>query len=512
MKIQSLGLVVSMIAGTGCMADEAEMKATARVRVAHLSPGAPSVDFCLAAAGSGEFAGPVLAGAGAADGLAYGQVTKYLDVDAMKYDVRLVAPNSKDCTTSLGGLPDFTNLPELPDGASATIAAEGHVVGTVPFSLAGYIDDSEVAFGKIKLRFIHASPGTPNVDVGLGGGVAFTPVFTNVAYAASNPYLETTPIQHGEISARLTGTATDAISVKPARIEAGTIATAFAIGDAINPHSPLDVLLCIDNAAPGALLSECKAVGGAPERARVRIAHLSPDAPPVDVCIAEAGSGNYRQPLLRSLGGAQGLSYSEVTTYVDLPTGAYHVRVILASATGCGAGAVPDTLNVAVTAGLTATIGAIGVIDRSGAAANDPAFRLKVLADEPTLTSGRTKLRFFHASPGTPAVDVGLGYAHLFTKVFSNVSFGNTATANGSGMSANGYIETTPVTSAVSARLAGASTDALTIPSVNLATDQIATAIAIGGKTGTHTNPLRVLICLDTAPAKALLSTCIVTP
>ena len=512
MKIQtSLGLVVSMIAGTGCMA-EMDGKPTARVRVAHLSPGAPSVDFCLAAAGSGEFAGPVLAGAGAADGLAYGQVTKYLDVDAMKYDVRLVAPNSKDCASSLGGLPDFTNLPELPDGASATIAAEGHVVGTVPFSLAAYIDDSEVAFGKIKLRFIHASPGTPNVDVGLGGGVAFTPVFTNVAYAASNPYLETTPIQHGEISARLTGTTTDAISVKPARIEAGTIATAFAIGDAVNPHAPLDVLLCIDNAAPGALLSECKAVGGGPERARVRIAHLSPDAPAVDVCIAEAGSGNYRQPLLRSLGGAEGLAYSQVTTYVDLPAGAYDVRVILATATGCGAGAVPDTLNVTVTAGLTATIVAIGIIDRSGAAANDPAFRLKVLADEPTLTSGRTKLRFFHASPGTPAVDVGLGYAHLFTKVFGNVSFGNTATANSSGMSANGYVETAPVTSAVSARLAGASTDALTIPSVNLATDQIATAIAIGGKTGAHANPLRVLICLDTAPPKALLSTCIVTP
>lgn len=507
---KSLGLVVSLIAACS-PSEDSTSESMAHVRVAHLSPGAPAVDFCLAAAGSGEFAGPVLAGAGAATGLEYGQVTKYLDVEAMQYDVRLVAPGSKDCAMSLGGLPDVTNLPALPAGAFATIAAEGHVVGTVPFAVRAYLDESEVAFGKIKLRFIHASPGTPNVDVGLGGGVAFTPVFEDVEYAAGNPYLETTPIQHGELSARLTGTTADVISVKPARFEAGTIATAFAIGDAINPHAPLDVLLCIDNAAATGLLSECKLVGGAPERARVRIAHLSPDAPAVDICLAEAGSQNWGQPLLRSLGAAAGLAYPQVTTYVDLPTRAYDVRVILATATGCGAGAVPDTQNITVTKGLTATIGAIGIIDRSGAAANDPAFRLKVLVDEPTVTTGRTKLRFFHASPGTPAVDVGLGSGATFARVFANIPFGGTAPGNGT-MSPNGFIETNPTTSAVSARLANATTDALTIHNVNLAADQIATAIAIGGKTGTHTNPLKVLLCLDSAPAKELLSTCIVTP
>jgi hypothetical protein len=505
---KSLGLVVSCVAACSPVQDKTG-ESMAHVRVAHLSPGAPAVDFCLAAAGSGEFAGPVLA---TAAGLEYGQVTKYLDVEAMQYDVRLVAPGSKDCATSLGGLPDITDLPELAAGAYATIAAEGHVVGTVPFAVRAYLDDAQVAFGKIKLRFIHASPGTPNVDVGLGGGVAFTPVFEDVAYAAGNPYLETTPIQHGEISARLTGTATDVISVKPARFEAGTIATAFAVGDAINPHAPLDVLVCIDNAAASGLLSDCKMVGSAPERARVRIAHLSPDAPAVDICLAEAGSQSYGEPLLRTLGAKEGLAYPQVTTYVELPTRAYDVRVILATATGCGAGAVPDTENLTLTKGLIATVGAIGIIDRSGAAANDPAFRLKVLVDEPTVTSGRTKLRFFHASPGTPAVDVGLGYGSTFARVFAAIPFGGTAPGNGAAMSPNGFVETAPTTSAVSARLANATTDALTIHNVSLAADQIATAIAIGGKTGTHANPLRVLLCLDSAPANGLLTTCVVAP
>ena len=50
---KSLGLVVSLIAA--CSPSQEETSgSTARVRVAHLSPGAPAVDFCLAAAGSGE--------------------------------------------------------------------------------------------------------------------------------------------------------------------------------------------------------------------------------------------------------------------------------------------------------------------------------------------------------------------------------------------------------------------------------------------------------------------------
>lgn len=496
--------LASLVAVSGC-SDVEPSTTTARVRIAHLSPDAPPVDVCIAPAGTGEFTGPLLG-----TGLAFGSVTKYLDVEATQYDVRLVAPGAADCTTPLGGLPDFTELPALPDGASATIAAEGHVNGTVGFRLAAYIDDTDVTFGKAKLRFIHASPNTPAVDIGLGGGVAFTPVFENIAFGASG-YVETAPLDHNEISARATGTIADVIAIKPAPLPAGAIATAFAIGEIGNAHAPLDILLCVDNAPAADVLSQCKRVGAAPERAHVRIAHLSPDAPPVDVCIAEAGSGSWSAPLLRTLGATSGLAYSQVTAYVDLPVRSYDVRVILATATGCEAGAVPDTTGIAVTKDLTATIAALGVLDRSGAAANDPAFRLQVLADETTVGSGMTKLRFFHASPGTPAVDVGLTTAHGFTSVFANVAFGGTATPGGA-MSAAGFVETAPITANVSARLAGAHIDALTIPNVTLGANAIASAFAIGGKTGTHANPLQVLLCADSSPAKGLLSDCTVAP
>ena len=107
-----------------------------------------------------------------------------------------------------------------------------------------------------------------------------------------------------------------------------------------------------------------------------------------------------------------------VDTLIEVPVASYDIRVITATATGCEAGAVPDTTGVATTAGLEATIAAIGVLDPQGAAVNDPAFRLQVIADDTTVVANKTKLRFFHASPGTPAVDVGLGTGVGFQSVF----------------------------------------------------------------------------------------------
>ena len=505
MNISSLGLVacVSLLACTS------EDTSTARLRIAHLSPDAPAVDVCIAPHGSGAFTGPVLASAGAAGGLAYGNVTTYLEVDAQQYDVRIVAPGAATCDEAVGGLADITDLPVLPGGASATIAAIGRLDSATsqPFRLAAFIDDTEVTFGKAKLRVIHAAPGTAGVAVGFGGGAVFSPFIDNVQFGsttqANNGYFEIAPVAGAEITARDIVSGRDAISIKPVNVPAGAIVTAFAIGTAGNALSPLDVLLCVDNAGEAGLLSDCKRVGATPERARLRIAHLSPDAPIVDVCIAPAGSGTWVGPLLRELG-ATGLAYGQITTYVDFPVAAYDLRVIGATATGCDAGAVPDTKDVMTTAGLAATVAAIGVLDPQGPAASNPPFRLQILADDTTPAAGKTKLRFFHASPGTPAVDVGLGTAHLFQRVFANVQFGQAGGA--------GFVATEPFSNAITARLAHATPAALVVPGVTAAAGTIWSAFAIGGKTGAATNPLRVLLCADSAPASGLLTSCTVAP
>jgi hypothetical protein len=123
-------LAVCVVAwGCGAVTDAPSPMNQAQIRVAHVSPEAPAVDFCLAPHGTASFAGPILAGAGRAAGLSYGTVSRYFAVDAGDYDVRLVAPGAADCKAPLAGLDDFTRLPAVEAGAAVTVATEGMLGG-----------------------------------------------------------------------------------------------------------------------------------------------------------------------------------------------------------------------------------------------------------------------------------------------------------------------------------------------------------------------------------------------
>jgi hypothetical protein len=250
-----------------------ETPANGYLRVAHLSPDAPAVDFCIAPDGTTAFTGPVMKSLGATAGLAYTQVSAYATVAAGAYDVRIVAPNAASCATSLAGLPDITNLPAVPAGGYVTAAAIGLLGSTAtPFQLNAYVDEHVAPAGKLKLRFAHDSPGTPAVDVGVGQGAAFPPIFTNVAYPGfaapsaiidANGYATLDPITASvaspvDIVARVTGTTTDALVVPlTIPVAAGTVASAFAVGLLASSATPLEVVLCLDNAAASGAYSTC---------------------------------------------------------------------------------------------------------------------------------------------------------------------------------------------------------------------------------------------------------------
>ncbi|MET0591941.1 MAG: DUF4397 domain-containing protein, partial [Polyangiaceae bacterium] len=521
--------------GDGGMTDastDGDAGGTANVRVAHLSPGAPPVDFCLAVHGTTVFTGPVLAGQAVLTGLPYASVTKYLSVSAAQYDVRIVAPGSLNCATSLGGLPDQTNLPAIPAGGAVTIAAIGEITpgdaGGQPFALKAYVDDTSVTSGSAKLRFIHASSGTPSVDVGTNGGAIFNGIFNDVAFGntatMTNGYVETAPLADAEISARTHGATSDVLSATGVNLASGSIATAFAIGKTGSTLAPLKILWCGDNAPPAGALTPCAIVGDDPKRAHVRVAHLSPDAPAVDVCLAKTGAPFTGAGVLRRLNVTAGLAYSQVTTYLDLPLGSYTVRLVAATATDCASAAVPDTSGVTVIDNLYATVAALGDFtvpptdggapdggssDAGTSDAGTPpsSFGLKVFVDNKAapIPAGNINLRFIHASPGTAAVDVGLGSAGSFVPVFANVGFRNFGA--GVGIDPNGYVSRAPLAAqTISARLSGGTTDAIVVPNVTITADSLATAFAIG-KVGDATKPLKVLLCLDSnAPAGALTS------
>ena len=234
-----------------------------RLRVAHLSPDAPAVDVCVNP-GSG-FIGPVLAAAGDANGLGYPEVTSYVAVPAATYSVRIVAPGSSNCSTALGGLPDVTGV-VVAANSDYTAAAVGMLTpggaSDDAFSIKLMADDNTPDnAAKGYLRFVHASPDAPAVDVGLGSGSSFTAVWTDVGFGevgqvAAKSYVETDPIAGGTVSARAAGTSADALVIPGVNLPAAAVATAFAIGNLDGTPKPLKVLLCVDSAA----MSSCSVV------------------------------------------------------------------------------------------------------------------------------------------------------------------------------------------------------------------------------------------------------------
>lgn len=253
----------ALVALAACGSEDEPMPAPmAYLRVAHLSPDAPAVDFCIQAAGSTTWTGPVLEGLGLTGGLAFKQVTAYLHLDAVQYDVRLVSPTATNCNTSLGGLPDITTLPALPANAYVTAAAVGLLGGTPAFTATAYIDESTVAAGQARLRFVHAAPDVPPVNVGLTG-MAFTPIFTNVAFpgissAAGlvNGYVQTAPLAGATIGVRLVSDpGVDALTFSNVSLPANAIATAFAVG--LLGDGSIGALICVDNAPATGGLSAC---------------------------------------------------------------------------------------------------------------------------------------------------------------------------------------------------------------------------------------------------------------
>lgn len=243
--------------------------------------------------------------------------------------------------------------------------------------------------------------------------------------------------------------------------------------------------------------------GGAAPTGRVRVAHLSPDAPPVDFCV-DPGTGFIGPVMGAVVGDADGLAYSEVTDYLELPAATYDVRLVAPGAADCDTPlGPPDTTGVTLPANIDATVAAIGLLAPSGGAA---AFALQVYVDDNSAPpAGEAKLRFIHASPDTPAVDVGTGSeaGDDFAVVWDNVSFPDVGLVNG-----EEYLVTPPLTDVtVSAQANDSGVDALVIPGVTLPANAIATAFAIGNLGG-DPEPLSVLVCVDNAPT----STCVVLP
>jgi hypothetical protein len=173
----------------------------------------------------------------------------------------------------------------------------------------------------------------------------------------------------------------------------------------------------------------------------VRVLHAVPDAPSVDVYV------NANRVL-------RDVAFKDISDYLTLPAGKYHIDIYPA---GTGVNTLISK-KVNIEPGKVYTLAAIGTAKK---------LQLLPFIDEPAVPSGEAKIKFIHLSPDAPAVDVGVKGGDT---VFSDISY----------KQASEYLNLTPMTVNLEARIAGTKNKVLDIPNVKLNANQAYTIVAVG--------------------------------
>jgi hypothetical protein len=175
----------------------------ARVRAVHASPDAPAVDILVN------------------DGVAFANapfkgITDYAALDTGTYNIKVVPTGATDPVVIEADLPL--------EAKDYTIVALGLLADIEPLVLID--NNSAPEAGKAHVRFVHASPDAPAVDIAVKGGPV---LFSNIAFKEVGDYL---PVDAGtyDLEVRLAGTETVALEVPGLALQAGTVYTVFAMG------------------------------------------------------------------------------------------------------------------------------------------------------------------------------------------------------------------------------------------------------------------------------------------
>lgn len=325
---------------------------TAKVRVVHASPDAPAVDVQVD-------------GKQVLSDVPFQGASPYLELGTHA-SLKVLAAGTSNAVI------DVADLDLTPD-TYYTILAAGKLADIHPLVIED--DPMAPAAGNARVRVIHAAPDAPAVDVyvtapGADLGTA-QPTLAGAAFEDASDYL---PVPADDYRIRVTAAGDKTVLYDSGTItlDDGAILSIAAVGST-GYVAPIDLLaLTGDDNTPVLSLPD--------NRAEVRVMHLSPDAPNVDVYV----DGN--QVL-------SDVPFKAISDYLRIPGGTHNLEI-----TATGSSSAVASLSADLASGQAYSVAAVGLLSN---------IALQATADDLSLPdAGNAHLRAYHASPDAPNVDV----------------------------------------------------------------------------------------------------------
>lgn len=217
----------------------------ANVRVIHASPDAPAVDI-------------LVNGGVAFSNLGFTGITDYAALPADTYNVQVTpfgAPETVVIDANLA----------LSGGVDYSVLAVNTLANIQPLVL---IDDNTIDPNAARVRFVHASPDAPAVDIALAGGGPV--LFGNVSFTEIGDYLSVAGGTY-DLEVRLAGDRTVVLDLPNIELMDGAVYTVFAMGLAFGEPG-LQAVISVDNMLPTPAALPLLLMGGLLARGRRRAA------------------------------------------------------------------------------------------------------------------------------------------------------------------------------------------------------------------------------------------------
>jgi hypothetical protein len=299
------------------------------------------------------------------------------------------------------------------------------------------VDDRTVNSTKARVRFVHGSPDAPAVDIKVNDGNG-TLLFGNAAFKSVSGYIEVDPGNY-KLAITPAGGTTVVETIDNVPLQAGMIYTVVAQGtfDASDAF-PFGVVAYVDN-GDGKTSVNLDFV----MKSNVRVIHTSYDAPAVDVSVAGTVA-------------ISNLGYLASSGYAEVAAGTTNVQVTPTGATS------PVVINadLPLDADKSFTVFAVNQLS---------AIEAVFVEDMRQINAAKAKIRFLHASPDAPAVDIKVGDGNG-TALFAGSAF----------KSVSNYIEVDGGTYDLAITGAGSTDELLFVTGVPLTNGLVYTIVAHG--------------------------------